>query len=112
MSAFQPAIAADRDASDVWSLTTGAIPTSIDAPAAPAAIAATHSTRDIGGERVRDQGQQPQGAPEPHRDQRAVAVGDRTPERGRDSVVAAAVMIPMTPTSESDRSSRSTLTIA
>jgi len=39
--AFQPAIAAAREASGVWSLTTDAIPTSIEALPAPAATAAT-----------------------------------------------------------------------
>ena len=46
--AFQPAIAAARDASGVWSLTTDAIPTSIDALLAPAATAATHRTPTFG----------------------------------------------------------------
>ena len=46
--AFQPAIAADREASDVWSLTTEVMPTSIDALPAPAAIAAIHRTATSG----------------------------------------------------------------
>ena len=46
--AFQPAIAAARDASDVWSLTTDAIPTSMDALADPPATATTHSTATSG----------------------------------------------------------------
>ena len=48
MIAFQPAIAAARDASGVWSLTTAAIPTSIEALPRPAATAATHSTATSG----------------------------------------------------------------
>ena len=46
--AFQPAIAAAREASGVWSLTTEAMPTSIEALPAPAATAATHSTATSG----------------------------------------------------------------
>ena len=46
--AFQPAIAAARAESEVWSLTTEAIPTSIEALPAPAATAATHSTATSG----------------------------------------------------------------
>src|SRR5262249_53892631 len=46
--AFQPAIAAARDASGVWSLTAAAMPTSIEALAMPAAIAPTHRTATPG----------------------------------------------------------------
>ena len=46
--AFQPAIAAARDASGVWSLTIEAIPSSIDALPMPDATAATHSTVTCG----------------------------------------------------------------
>ena len=46
--AFQPAIAAAREASGVWSLTTEAMPTSIEALPRPAAMAATHSTATVG----------------------------------------------------------------
>jgi len=46
--AFQPAIAAAREASGVWSLTIDAIPTSIEALPAPAATAAIHRTVTCG----------------------------------------------------------------
>ena len=46
--AFQPAIAAARDSIVVWSLTAAAMPTSIDALAAPAPTAATHRIRTSG----------------------------------------------------------------
>ena len=46
--AFQPAIAAALEASGVWSLTADAMPTSIEALPAPAAIAATHRTETCG----------------------------------------------------------------
>ena len=46
--AFQPAIAAAREASGVWSLTAAAIPTSIEALAIPAATAANQRTTTVG----------------------------------------------------------------
>ena len=45
--AFQPAIAAARDASGVWSLTADAIPTSIDALAVPEATDASHTEHHL-----------------------------------------------------------------
>ena len=46
--AFQPAIAGARDDIEVCSLTTAAMPTSIEALPAPAATAATHSKATSG----------------------------------------------------------------
>ena len=65
VSAFQPAIAAARALSGVLSLTTEAIPTSIEAPPAPAASAATQSTTTLGAKAYGEQRQQPERAAEP-----------------------------------------------
>ena len=46
--AFMPAAAAERDAMEVCSLTIAAQPTSIEAPAAPPAMAATHRKATFG----------------------------------------------------------------
>ena len=77
--AFQPAIAAAREASGVWSLMTAAIPTSIEAPATPPATAATHRTRRPAPRRTRQPRPADQAA-EAHRGERARTIGDRAPD--------------------------------
>ena len=81
--AFQPAIAAARDESEVWSLTTAAIPTSIDALPAPAADGRDPQHRDVRREGVRDQRAEPEHAAEAHRDERPAPVGDGAPDEER-----------------------------
>ena len=105
--AFQPAIAAARALSGVLSLTTDAMPTSIEAPAAPAASAATQSTTTLGAKATASS------ATRPSADPNAIATSGplrslTTPQARNETVVAAEVRMPMMPTSESDRSSRST----
>ena len=97
--AFQPAIAAARDSIVVWSLTAAAIPTSIDALAAPGADRRDPQDPDVGRERVGDEREQPERAADPHRDQRPEPVRDAPRRSRKKTVVAPAVMIPMMPTS-------------
>ena len=61
--AFQPAIAAARALSGVLSLTTDAMPTSIEAPAAPAASAATQSTTTLGAKATASRATRPSADP-------------------------------------------------
>ena len=110
--AFQPAIAAARDASEVWSLTTDGDP-DVDRRAA-----GTRRDRrdpqhgDVGRERVGDQRREPERAAEPHRDQRPEPVRRRRPRAGTRRSSRRRSGSPMMPTSERLRSRRSTLTIA
>ena len=73
--AFQPAIAADRSASVVCSLTTAPMPTSMDAPAMPPQDGRHEQDGDIRGEGVADEREDAQGPADAHPDERAEAVG-------------------------------------
>ena len=82
--AFQPAIAGARDDIVVCSLTTEAMPTSIEALAAPAATAPSQSSDDVRGDRDGEQGRETHRSADPHRDHRAEPVGDHAPGQERD----------------------------
>ena len=97
--AFMPAMAAAREASDVWSLTMAAH-TDIDrGPGGPAGDRRDPQERDVRREGVDDQGGEAEQAAEAHRDDGPDADPTTSPQSRNETVVETAARTPIMPTS-------------